>query len=404
MPVNRRHFLAGTLSVAAAGAATACAESRDAVVNAQQEPAIDLATATVPFDGIHQAGISTPQQSSLNLIGFNFKDGVDKPAIVRLMRLWTEDARALTAGENPLASLEPEMTEHPANLTITVGLGEKFFDIAAPESKPSWLHDIPALSRDELSRNWGQTDVVLQICSDDPLMCAWATRHMVRAGVDYVATAWVQQGFMNNPAVHREGTTPRNLFGQIDGTVNPHTDEEYDAQVWAKGAAEFEGGTSMVVRRIAMNLDTWEMLDRTSREEAVGRRLDNGAPLSGGEEFTPVDLEARDEYGLPKVDRNSHVARSMAPEGHPEQKFKRRPYNYNLPPEPGQEQLSNAGLVFIAFQENPDTQFTPVLKRLDEADRLNEWITHIGSAVYWIPPGTQAQDGAPSFWAESLLA
>ena len=231
MPVNRRHFLAGTLSVAAAGAATACAESRDAVVNAQQEPAIDLATATVPFDGIHQAGISTPQQSSLNLIGFNFKDGVDKPAIVRLMRLWTEDARALTAGENPLASLEPEMTEHPANLTITVGLGEKFFDIAAPESKPSWLHDIPALSRDELSRNWGQTDVVLQICSDDPLMCAWAMRHMVRAGVDYVATAWVQQGFMNNPAVHREGTTPRNLFGQIDGTVNPHTDEEYDAQV-----------------------------------------------------------------------------------------------------------------------------------------------------------------------------
>ena len=404
MPVNRRHFLAGTLSVAAAGAATACAESRDAVVNAQQEPAIDLATATVPFDGIHQAGISTPQQSSLNLIGFNFKDGVDKPAIVRLMRLWTEDARALTAGENPLASLEPEMTEHPANLTITVGLGEKFFDIAAPESKPSWLHDIPALSRDELSRNWGQTDVVLQICSDDPLMCAWAMRHMVRAGVDYVATAWVQQGFMNNPAVHREGTTPRNLFGQIDGTVNPHTDEEYDAQVWAKGAAEFEGGTSMVVRRIAMNLDTWEMLDRTSREEAVGRRLDNGAPLSGGEEFTPVDLEARDEYGLPKVDRNSHVARSMAPEGNPEQKFKRRPYNYNLPPEPGQEQLSNAGLVFIAFQENPDTQFTPVLKRLDEADRLNEWITHIGSAVYWIPPGTQAQDGAPSFWAESLLA
>ena len=234
--------------------------------------------------------------------------------------------------------------------------------------------------------------MVLQICSDDPLMCAWAMRHMVRAGVDYVATAWVQQGFMNNPAVHREGTTPRNLFGQIDGTVNPHTEEEYDAQVWAKGAAEFEGGTSMVVRRIAMNLDTWEMLDRTSREEAVGRRLDNGAPLSGGEEFTPVDLEARDEYGLPKVDRNSHVARSMAPEGHPEQKFKRRPYNYNLPPEPGQEQLSNAGLVFIAFQENPDTQFTPVLKRLDEADRLNEWITHIGSAVYWIPPGTQAQD------------
>ena len=35
----------------------------------------------------------------------------------------------------------------------------------------------------------------------------------------------------------------------------------------------------MVVRRIRMNVDTWEKLDRSSRENAVGRKLDTGAPL-----------------------------------------------------------------------------------------------------------------------------
>lgn len=166
-----------------------------------------------------------------------------------------------------------------------------------------------------------------------------------------------------------------------------------------------DGSSSMVVRRIAMHLDEWEKLDRTSREEAVGRTLVDGAPLTGGDEFTPPDMSATDRYGLPVIDRNSHMARSMPPSDHPEQRFKRRPYNYNLPPAPGSGELSNAGLIFIAFQKDPDVQFTPVLARLDEADRLNEWITHIGSAVYWVAPGTGGGNGGAgdAYWAASVL-
>ncbi|MBA4505524.1 Dyp-type peroxidase, partial [Corynebacterium sanguinis] len=185
---------------------------------------------------------------------------------------------ALCAGETPLGSLEPEMNEWPANLTITCGFGEKVFDIAAPSRKPTWLRDLPAFNRDQLDPRWGQTDLVLQICSDDPVMCAWAMRHMTRAGMDYATTAWVQQGFMNAFGAIPKGQTPRNLFGQVDGTVNPHEPDEYDEQVWIDGPEGFAGSTSLVVRRIAMHLDEWELLDRASREQSIGRTLDDGSP------------------------------------------------------------------------------------------------------------------------------
>lgn len=190
----------GVSAVASAGMLAGCERDADAPpgVPSNSEPdASPLKDAIVPFDGPHQAGIATPTQASLNLIGFNLKDGVDKAGITRLMRLWTEDARELAAGRTPLGSLEPEMNQWPANLTFTLGLGERAFDIAAPANKPSWLHPIPAMTRDKLEGAWGQTDIALQICADDPVMCAWAMRHMTRAGADYVETAWVQQGFMN---------------------------------------------------------------------------------------------------------------------------------------------------------------------------------------------------------------
>ena len=53
----------------------------------------------------------------------------------------------------------------------------------------------------------------------------------------------------------------------------------------------------------------------------------------------------------------------------------------------------------MAYQRDPDASFTPMLKHLDEVDRLNEWITHIGSAVYYIVPGV----GESEYWGQSLL-
>lgn len=405
--VTRRGFLTGASVFAGASAVAACSSPEKPQAATTEGASTSLKGQVVPFDGRHQAGIDTPHQAHLNLVAFSLRAGVNRAGIRRLMRLWTEDARALCAGQTPLGSLEPELATSPANLTITCGFGARLFDVAGLASqRPEWLHPIPAFQRDQLQEQWGEADLVLQICGDDAVTLSHAMRHMIRAGVDYVATRWIQQGFVNAQGVLDKDETPRNFFGQKDGTINPRTDQEFQDVAWIDaGPAWMHNGSCMVVRRIAMNLDTWEELDRGSREVSVGRTLDTGAPLTGVSEFDTADFAATDSVGLPVIDPASHMARSQPAEGHPEQRILRRVFNYDLPPDPTSEQLSNAGLVFICFQKNPDLQFTPIQARLDEQDRLNQWITHIGSAVFFIPPGTNPADSeADEFWGARLLA
>ena len=51
--------------------------------------------------------------------------------------------------------------------------------------------------------------------------------------------------------------------------------------------------------------------------------------------------------------------------------------------------VSSTGLIFASYQSDPDRQFVPIQKRLDELDMLNTWTVPIGSAVFAIPPGCQ---------------
>lgn len=181
----------------------------------------------------------------------------------------------------------------------------------------------------------------------------------------------------------------RNLMGQVDGTVNPKNDVDFDRHVWDDGARQpwFRGGTSLVLRRIAMELDTWERLDRHARELAVGRTVANGAPLSGTEEYDPPDFQAN-RMGIPVIPPSSHIARARR--RNEREQFLRRAYNYDDPPVPGQ--TSNSGLIFAAYQRDIDTQFLPAQQRLDDHDALNGWTTPIGSAVYAVLPGIKDGD------------
>lgn len=404
--LGRRELMAGGAFAASALVVASCARGEEAdpvsqATSGEKGASVSgapLADAIVPFDGEHQAGVQTPSQAHVNLVGFNLKDGAGQREARNLMRLWTEDARALCTAETPRGSLEPEMTQTPANLTVTCGWGESFFAKIGAQ-KPEWLGDVRSYTRDKLRPEWGQTDVVLQICCDDQLTASHVLRHMVRSGASYADVAWVQQGFLNANGSLEDGETPRNVFGQKDGTVNPKTDADFVEQVWIEDGP-FKGGTAMVVRRIDMNMETWEEVDRNAREISIGRTLDNGAPLSGTEENDPVDLEARDKYGLKAIDPTSHVARAHPPADHPEQVILRRPYNFDLAPSPERPgELSNSGQIFICFQKNPREQFEPIQARLDEVDQLNTWITHVGSAMYYVVPGTQ---GGTS-WGENLL-
>lgn len=170
----------------------------------------------------------------------------------------------------------------------------------------------------------------------------------------------------------------RNLMGQVDGTVNLKPATDFDALVWNR-----DGGTSLVLRRIAVELDTWDELDRGGREFAVGRKLDTGAPMTGEAEHDEADFDATDRFGIPVISPASHIARARP--AHDGERFFRRAYNYDDPPLAGA--TTNSGLIFAAYQRDIDTQFVPVQRRLDEHDALGEWTTPVGSAVFAIPAG-----------------
>ncbi|MBB1047201.1 Dyp-type peroxidase, partial [Dietzia cercidiphylli] len=319
--------------------------------------------------------------------------GATRAEVQGVLRAWSQDAARLTSGRGGLADLEPELARDPARLTVTIGLGPGLFDaVRMPEKRPSWLRQLPAFPQiDQLEDRWSGGDLLLQICADDPLVVSHAAR-ILASGVRGVAEQkWAQRGFRKAVGTDPTGRTQRNLFGQIDGTVNPGPDDvDFDRVLFSDGRSAdgqtqrwMRGGSSLVLRRIRMTMDTWEEIDRTSRELSMGRRIESGAPLTGVHEHDPADFEAVDEVGLPVIPPESHMARARQRDRG--EAMLRRPYTYDDPPEPGR--ISNSGLIFTAYQADPVRTYIPVQRRLAEQDALNTWTVPIGSAVFALPPG-----------------
>lgn len=355
---------------------------------------------TVPFYGVHQAGIATPPGAYAAFVALDLRGGIGRDRIRAWLRMLSDDAAALTQGEPALADTEPELARNPARLTVTFGFGPGLVAAVAPDKAPAWLGPLPAFSVDKLEDRWSGGDLVLQLCADDPMTLAHAQRMLLKDSRAFAVVRWVQPGFRRAYGTEPAGTTMRNHFGQVDGTANALPGSpDFDRVVWgdAETPAWLEGGTSMVIRRIAMNLDTWDELDRRGREESVGRRLSNGAPLTGESEQDEPDFDAVTGLGFKVIPEYAHMRRAR-PED-PRQRIFRRGYNYDAAPEPGGG-VSNAGLIFVAFQADVAAQFIPIQQRLDELDLLNEWTTPIGSAVFAVPPG--AREGG--FVGEELFS
>jgi dye decolorizing peroxidase len=257
----------------------------------------------------------------------------------------------------------------------------------AERTAPEWLAPLPAFGIDELEEQWTGGDLLLQVAAEDPLTVSHAARMLLKDARAFATLRWGQTGFRRSPGIQRPGSTLRNLFGQLDGTANPAPGSEHFAKVVWIDEGPFAGGTSMVVRRIRMDLDGWDEADRGAREAATGTRQDSGAPLSGGDESTPPDFEKVSANGFPVIGEFSHMRRARGVDDGEHQEIYRRPYNYEHTPAPGSGLLSEAGQVFVSFQADPLAQFLPIQRRLDELDLLNQWTTPIGSAVFAIPPG-----------------
>lgn len=392
----RRHLLrTGVLGAGALGVGAASVGLDRALREPSQEPAAAEPALhgqlTVPFHGEHQAGIETPAPAAATFLGLDLREEVDREGVLRLLRLLTDDAARLTQGRPALADTEPEMASEPASLTVTFGVGPGLMERAQREV-PSWLAPLPAFGIDRLEEQYTGGDLMLQIAAEDPLTVSHAARMLLKDARAFTRVRWVQPGFRRSPGTQAPGTTMRNLFGQLDGSANAQLGSEHFSRVVWIEEGPFAGGTSMVIRRIRMDLDGWDEADRAAREQSTGTRLDSGAPLSGGDEFSRADFEKVSVNGFPVIGEFSHMRRANGIDEGEHQEIFRRPYNYDVAPPPGSDSVSEAGQVFVSFQADLNGQFLPIQRRLDALDLLNQWTTPIGSAVFAIPPGCAEGD------------
>jgi len=396
---SRRGFLYGGVAVGL-GAAAGAAAGRAGLIPGGLPDRPDTAgvngASTVAFFGPHQSGIETPPPAFVAYLCFDLRDDADRAALGRMMRLLSDDARRLMAGEAALADLEPELAARPANLVVTFGFGRELVRRADPGAVPAWLGPLPSFGIDRLDERWTGGDFLVAIGGDDAMTIAHAARLILRDADRFATLRWRQDGFRRSYGTDPSGQTMRNLFGQVDGTVNPVPGtQDFANLVWATEPGWLVGGTSMVLRRIRMDLDGWDKVDRAGRENTIGRRLSDGAPITGGRETDAPDFDAVDALGFPVISSDAHIRRAHG--ASPAERFVRRPYTYDETPPAGE--LSDVGLLFATFQADVERQYVPVQRRLAEADLLNVWTVPVGSAVFAIPPG--CTDGG--FVGETLL-
>lgn len=396
--------LAGGAAVANAAAPRA-ASSDDGESPAGADRGDDGAE-VVPFFGPRQAGVATPPPAHTRWVALDLAKGASLDDLRRILRIWTEDMGRLTQGRPMLADHAPELSQDPRFLTVSVALGRSAFErVGRDDLAPAWLGDLPPFATDALQDRWSGGDIVLQIGSQSPTTCAHAHRSLVTGAGAAVRPRWVQAGY-RRPSERPRWTAERNAMGQVDGTVQPVLDGPDDHLIW-RGAEDgiWAGASTLVLRRIAMNLDTWESLDPAAKENAIGRRLSDGAPLTGGGEHTPPDLTATTGSGLPVIDPGSHMRRAMPRAAH--ERFLRRPYSYEEthdlsggPLEAKDTHRSPHGLLFAAYCADAERQFVPVQRRLAEQDLLNIWTRAVGSCVAVVLPGVEPGEHL----GESVLA
>ena len=388
---TRRGFLAG----ASASAGALVGASAGVLIGGNQAAsAAELAAQKAvlkrseKFHGSHQNGVELELQTFTNFVSLDIHGGTDRSAMKRWMKILTNDIERLTVGEPILADAQPQLALGPARLTVTVGFGPELFSkLGLDDQRPESLQDLPAFKVDALREEFSGGDVLLHLSADDPVVLSHAVRSLISDSMAFASVRWTQQGFSNAQGVVPSGVRQRNLMGQVDGTDNPQFGtQDFNNLVWInEGPQWIRGGTILVLRRIAMQLNTWDKLGRTDKEQVIGRHLDTGAPLGSKNETDPLDLGAVDERGLKVIPNFAHVRRASPT--NPKERFFRRPFNYEVGT--AADGTPDVGLLWTAYQKNINEQYLPVQKRLDEFDLLSKWTSPIGSSVWGIAHGVK---------------
>lgn len=403
--LSRRGFLGGTaVTVGAAGGGFLAGRA------AAAEPAGPSGEgASYSLYGDHQPGITTAAQDRLHFVAFDVVTD-SREELVALLREWTAAADRMMGGGSagPVGptegayNLPPDDTGEaiglpPSHLTITVGFGPGLFRDAdgrdrfgLADRQPDALRDLPHFPADVLDPARSGGDLCVQACADDPQVAVHAVRNLARIGFGRVSVRWSQLGFGRTSSTTTSQSTPRNLFGFKDGTMNVKAEDTagLDEHVWVAAADDpagewLAGGSYLVARRVAMTIEVWDRQPLGDQEAFIGRTKAAGAPLSGGEEFDQPDFELAGRDGpLMPVDSHVRVVHPDLNDGH---RMLRRGYNFV----DGSNDVGglDAGLFFLAFVRNPQTQFVPIQTAMARNDALMEYLRFTSSAVFAVPPG-----------------
>ncbi|MEU0840303.1 iron uptake transporter deferrochelatase/peroxidase subunit [Streptomyces sp. NPDC005962] len=398
---------AGLALGAAAAGGTAAALSGD-----DSTDPVDDGGGAVPFHGAHQAGIATAVQDRLHFAAFDVTTD-DRAELIALLKEWTKAAARMTRGQSvgdgavgDLVEAPPDDTGEalglkPSRLTLTFGVGPTLFRdkkgkdrFGLAGRRPEALADLPAFPGDDLDAARSDGDLCVQACADDPQVAVHAIRNLARIGMGKVAVRWSQLGFGKTSSTTPDAQTPRNMMGFKDGTRNiPGTDAAaLTKHVWVSekaGPAWLAGGSYLVARRIRMHIETWDRTSLKEQEDVFGRDKGEGAPYGKQHERDTPNLKAM----LP----DAHV-RLAHPDSNGGIRVLRRGYSFT----DGTDGLGrlDAGLFFLAYQHDVREGFVPLQRRLARSDALNEYIQHVGSALFAIPPGVRDAD---DWWGRALF-
>jgi deferrochelatase/peroxidase EfeB len=247
---------------------------------------------------------------------------------------------------------------------VMVGLAASLLPGAdGPGPMPAFPGDVFLPERD-------RPDAVVQIEGDDPDACGRRLDELLAMAPD-VSVRW-RIAVTRDVAARSGHPLQRNPFGFVEGQTNPPA---------AAGVLRADGSSVLAVRVIRLAHELWSKDSPEQQARIIGRRPD-GTWLDG----SPADGEPRfadDPHGA-AVPLDCH-ARTMNPRtpGTPVPRMLRRSWIYRGGS--AAQSTSDDGVVFMAFQDEPNTGFALAQSRL-ATDALSPYLLAVGGGYFVVPP------------------
>jgi deferrochelatase/peroxidase EfeB len=410
--LDRRRFLTRSLStlgaagagagaIALTGGSAAAAPAPDLQERVMRDGLKELGM-RVPFDGRHQSGILDARPAQTTYVALDAVAGNETELFQALEDLSLR-ARALSQGEAvPVTEVDDPPPDSgilgaydaPDSSIVNISFGHTLFDgrYGLARHKPRRLTEMPQFQLDELDPTRTGGDMLLMIAANNRDTVVHTVRELMRTLAGTFTPRWMLDGFtaaQRDPDPHR---STRNLFAFRDGTGNPPVKDAkmMNDLIWVQrsaGEPDFAiGGTYVVVRTIRMHVEFWDRVGMLEQEQMIGRDRVVGAPLGGTREFEDPDYKSDPNGKRIPLDAHIRLANPRT-ERTAGERMIRRGYNFHR----GVDEAGNidSGLLFTAFNQDPERQFVKVQKRL-EAEPMTDYVTPVGGGYFFAPRGSRS--------------